>query len=76
MEAEIPVRGDVYKWDAMSWVLFKAGRLQEARAASLKAVRISTPEPDFFRHAAAIAEAVGETKAAEAYRKRLRSESR
>jgi tetratricopeptide (TPR) repeat protein len=57
MQAEIPVRGDVYTWDAMSWVLFKLGRLQEARAASLKAVRMSTPEPDFYRHAAAIAEA-------------------
>jgi tetratricopeptide (TPR) repeat protein len=72
MEAEIPVRGDVYTWDAMSWVLFKVGRAQEARVASLKAVRMSTPEPDFYRHAAAIAEAVGETEAAEAYRRRLR----
>jgi len=71
MEAEIPVRGDVYTWDAMSWVLFQAGRLQEARAASLKAVRLSTPEPDFYRHAAAIAEAVGQKEEAEAYRKRL-----
>jgi tetratricopeptide (TPR) repeat protein len=72
MEAEVPVRGDVYTWDAMSWVLFKAGRVQEARAASLKAVRMGTPEPDFYRHAAEIAEAVGEKEEAEGYRKRAR----
>jgi tetratricopeptide (TPR) repeat protein len=72
MEAEIPERGDVYTWDAMSWVLFKVGRVREARAASLKAVRMSTPEPDFYRHAAAIAEAVGENEEAERYRRRLR----
>jgi tetratricopeptide (TPR) repeat protein len=72
MEAEIPVRGDVYTWDAMSWVLFKVGRVREARAASLKAVRMGTPEPDFYRHAAAIAEAVGEREEAERYRRRVR----
>lgn len=72
MEAEIPVRGDVYTWDAMSWVLFRAGRVQDARAASLKAVRMGTPEPDFYRHAAAIAEAAGEVTEAEGYRRRVR----
>ena len=72
MEAEIPVRGDVYTWDAMSWVLFKLGRVQEARAASLKAIRMSTPEPDFYRHAAAIAEAAGQNEEAEGYSRRFR----
>ncbi len=71
IEAEIPERGDVYTWDAFSWVLFKLGRLQEARAASLKALRMSTPEPDFYRHAAQIAEAAGERTIAAQYREHL-----
>jgi tetratricopeptide (TPR) repeat protein len=71
IEAEIPDRGDIYTWDAFSWVLFKLGRLQEARAASLKALRMSTPEPDFYRHAARIAEAAGEETIAAQYREHL-----
>ncbi len=59
IEAEIPVRGDVYTWDAYSWVLFKLGRFVEARAASLKALKMSTPEPSFYMHAAQIEEAAG-----------------
>jgi tetratricopeptide (TPR) repeat protein len=71
IEAEIPSRGDVYTWDAFSWVLFKLGRVQEARRASLRALRMSTPEPDFYRHAAQIAEAAGESTIAAQYREHL-----
>jgi len=46
--------------------------VQEARAASLKAIRMSTPEPDFYRHAAAIAEAAGQNEEAEGYSRRFR----
>jgi tetratricopeptide (TPR) repeat protein len=59
MEAEVPVRGDVYTWDAYSWVLFKSGRLEEARAASAKALQLHTPEPMFYQHASQIAAAAG-----------------
>ncbi len=55
MQAEIPVRGDVYTWDAFSWVLFKSGRLDEAKAASARALRLGTPEPGFYYHASRIA---------------------
>jgi tetratricopeptide (TPR) repeat protein len=51
MRAELPVRGDVYTWDAYAWVLYKSGRLDEAKAASDKAVRFHTPEPTFYAHA-------------------------
>jgi tetratricopeptide (TPR) repeat protein len=51
MRAELPVRGDVYTWDAYSWVLYKSGRLDEAKAASEKALRFHTPEPTFWAHA-------------------------
>jgi tetratricopeptide (TPR) repeat protein len=54
MQAEIPTRGDVYTWDVFSWVLFKSGRLGEAREASVKAVRLGTPEPTFRYHASQI----------------------
>jgi tetratricopeptide (TPR) repeat protein len=51
MKAELPVRGDVYTWDAYSWVLYKSGRLEEAKQASQKALRLHTPEPIFYAHA-------------------------
>ena len=56
MQTELPIRGDVYTWDALSWVLFKNGRLEEARTASAKATRLGTPEPVFYRHAKKIAQ--------------------
>ncbi len=58
VEAEIPSRPDVYTWDALSWVLFKSGRLSEAREASAKALKLHTPEPIFYTHASAIASSV------------------
>lgn len=51
MKAELPVRGDVYTWDAYAWVLYKTGQLQEARQASQKALSLHTPEPTFYAHA-------------------------
>jgi tetratricopeptide (TPR) repeat protein len=71
MQAEIPVRGDVYTWDALAWVLFKNGRPTEARTASLKAVKFGTPEPVFYFHASRIAQACGDEEAAIEYSKRL-----
>jgi tetratricopeptide (TPR) repeat protein len=73
IHAELSSRGDVYTWDVYSWVLFKMGRIPEARAASLKALRWSTPEPSFYAHAAQIAEAAGEKAAAEDYRDHFRT---
>lgn len=64
MEAEIPTRPDVYTWDAYSWVLFKNGRLSEAREASAKAVALRTPEPAFYYHASMIARAAGDERTA------------
>jgi tetratricopeptide (TPR) repeat protein len=57
MEAELPTRPDVYTWDALSWVLFRSGRIPEAMEASAKAMKFDTPEPLFYRHATAIAKA-------------------
>jgi tetratricopeptide (TPR) repeat protein len=71
MQAEIPVRGDVYTWDALSWVLFKNGRTAEARTASLKALKLGTPEPVFYFHASKIAQSCGDATAAAGYSNRL-----
>jgi tetratricopeptide (TPR) repeat protein len=73
MQTEIPVRGDVYTWDAYAWVLFRNGRLEEAKAASAMAVKLRTPEPCFYYHASKIALALGDQKSAREFSDRLRS---
>lgn len=57
VQTEIVSRPDVYTWDALSWVLFQDGRIDEAKAASVNAMRFNTPEPKFHEHAAIIAAA-------------------
>jgi tetratricopeptide (TPR) repeat protein len=57
METEIPTRGDVYTWDALSWVLYKSGRVAEAKEASARALKLGTREPVFYYHAKQIASA-------------------
>lgn len=73
MEVEIPIRGDVYTYDALSWVLLKNNRLPEAVAASAKALKLGTPEPLFYYHASKIAAAAGDAAAARQYSDRLAS---
>ncbi len=73
MQVELPNRGDVYTWDALSWVLFKNGRVQEAKTASDKALKLGTPEPLFYYHAAQIAAACGSREASRSYSDRLMS---
>jgi tetratricopeptide (TPR) repeat protein len=73
IEAEIPARPDVYTWDALSWVLFRSGRVSEAAEASAKALRFNTPEPLFYYHANAIAIASGDHEGAARYSERLAS---
>lgn len=53
-EGELRVRGDVYTYDALAWVLFKNGRVEEARSAMKKALALGTQEPLFKEHAAKI----------------------
>ncbi len=68
VESEIQVRPDVYTYDALSWVLFKLKRLDDAKNASMKALELGTPEPMFYDHAAQIAAARGDEASASAYR--------
>lgn len=71
IEAELPLRGDVYTWDAASWIFFKSGRLAEARTASVTALSLNTPEPAFYYHAREIANASGDAEKAAKYKARL-----
>lgn len=59
-KAEFAVRNDVYSYDALSWVLFKLNRIEEARQASEKAMALKTPEPMFREHARMIEAAMAD----------------
>jgi tetratricopeptide (TPR) repeat protein len=58
-QGELATRHDVYTYDALSWVLFRAGRQKDAEEASAKAMARNTPEPLFLYHAGVIAMAGG-----------------
>ena len=58
-QGELGTRQDVYTYDALSWVLYRAGRQKEAEEASAKAMAEKTPEPMFLYHAGVIAMAGG-----------------
>jgi tetratricopeptide (TPR) repeat protein len=53
------VRKDIYGYDAYAWTLYKAGRLEEARAASEMALRLGTPDPKLWYHSGMISAALG-----------------
>jgi tetratricopeptide (TPR) repeat protein len=60
-QGELQTLKDVYTYDALSWVLFRAGRQKDAEAASAKALAMNTAEPMFLYHAGLIATAGGRT---------------
>jgi tetratricopeptide (TPR) repeat protein len=64
VENEIKVRPDVYTHDALAWVLYRQGKLDEARKASEVALSRGTPEPMFYFHAAMIDQALGKREEA------------
>jgi tetratricopeptide (TPR) repeat protein len=59
VENEIKVRPDVYTHDALAWVLYRQGKLEEAGKASEVALSRGTPEPMFYFHSAMIDQALG-----------------
>jgi len=58
-EAELDFRRDVYTYDALAWALYRTGNLEKAAEAMAKALKLGTPEPQFYNHAALIARATG-----------------
>jgi tetratricopeptide (TPR) repeat protein len=59
-QKELEVRHDIYTWDALSWALFKNGKLPEAASASDKAMRLGTQDPILHYHAGMIADRLGQ----------------
>jgi tetratricopeptide (TPR) repeat protein len=59
VENEIKVRPDIYTHDALSWVLFKLRKYDEAERASQFALQLNTTEPVFYFHAGMIAAQLG-----------------
>jgi tetratricopeptide (TPR) repeat protein len=59
-QAERAVRADPYTEDVLAWALFRAGRIEEARAAAERAIGLGTPDPRFLFHAGAIRVACGD----------------
>jgi tetratricopeptide (TPR) repeat protein len=61
-EAAAAGRHDIFTEDALAWALFKAGRLDEARAASSRALRTGSRDRTIREHARRIA-AAGQPRA-------------
>jgi len=61
--AERQARPDLYSDDTYAWALYRAGRLDEARAASDRSLRLGTPDARLLYHAGAIRLAAGERAA-------------
>lgn len=62
--AELETRSDVYGHDALAWVLFRAGELDEAATEADAALALGTPDPRIAYHAGMIAAARGDRDAA------------
>lgn len=56
---ERATRGDVHTEDVLAWALYRAGRLEEARAASDRAMALGTRDAWLLYHAGAIRIALG-----------------
>ncbi len=63
---DFEARGDVFSEDALSFALFRAGRLDEAAVHSARALRLKTPDPLLWAHAGLLAAAQGRTTEARA----------
>ena len=59
--ASLSVRADLYGHDALAWVLFKAGQLDEAASEAALALALGTQDPRLAYHAGMIAAALGHT---------------
>jgi tetratricopeptide (TPR) repeat protein len=58
-QEELAVRADVFTLDTLAWALHAAGRVEDARAASARAMAQGTQDARLFYHAGVIAAAAG-----------------
>jgi tetratricopeptide (TPR) repeat protein len=61
-QADLELRSDIYTWDALSWVEYKLGRLDEALKASHEALKTGAKEPLLLYHAGMIERAAGDVQ--------------
>ena len=61
---EYAARKDIYGADALAWTALRAGRIEEARAASKESLRLGTPDARLLYHAGMIALAAADRPAA------------
>ncbi len=61
---EYSARRDIYAADALAWTALKAGRLAEAQAAIVEALRLGTRDAKILYHSGMIARAAGDLSAA------------
>lgn len=66
VEQERTVRDDLYTEDAYAWALYRAGRIEEARAAADRAMALGTRDARLLYHAGAIRLAHGDGHAGRA----------
>jgi tetratricopeptide (TPR) repeat protein len=59
IEEERTGRGGIYVDDTYAWVLYRSGRIEEARRASDRALRLGTPDARILYHGGAIQMAAG-----------------
>jgi tetratricopeptide (TPR) repeat protein len=64
---ELEIRQDVYAYDLLAWVLYRHGRLTEAREAMQQALRLGTRDARLFFHAGLIERGLGRGETARAY---------
>jgi len=54
IQEEKKTRGGIYIDDAEAWVLYRLGKVDDAKAASERAIKLGTPDPHLLYHAGAI----------------------
>ena len=67
MQAERARRSDIYTCDTLAWVLFRMGRLLEAKSAITEALRTGTRDPEINYHAGMIYHALDDRRQAATY---------
>jgi tetratricopeptide (TPR) repeat protein len=72
IEAEVKNRGDIYTHDAYAWVLYRAGKVEQAKTESDKALRLGTKDPLLMVHAGAIRVALGDKAGRDLVREALK----
>jgi tetratricopeptide (TPR) repeat protein len=72
MKDDLRSARDIAAFDTMAWAAFKAGRIEEARAAIEQALRLGTQDARLFHHAGMIYQAAGDAAKGAEYLRRAR----